>query len=298
MPITLFTATDNHYAVLLAALLKSIDLNHTSGEKINFYIAGDKLSHKNKRKLEACAETGRITIIWVDVKDILKKKHILPQDNSSFPLIVYIRLFFPYFLPPLTEKAIYLDVDMIVRKDISTLWNINLDDKVIAGVPDRSLTVSSPWGGIPNFRELGLDPQTTYYNSGLLLIDCRKWIENRSTEKVLKCVSENWQYAGFPDQYGLNVIFANQWKELEPQWNSYAYKEDPDPFIIHFIGIKPIYSSYKYIAKYKKEFYYYLNQTPWFKFKPYGNHVLLLRKLMNKVTKKVNRTLSILGLTG
>lgn len=62
-PITIFTVTDNHFVVLLAALLKSIDVNHQSDELINFYIVGDNLTQKNKANLEKCSETGKITKI-------------------------------------------------------------------------------------------------------------------------------------------------------------------------------------------------------------------------------------------
>jgi lipopolysaccharide biosynthesis glycosyltransferase len=290
-PITIFTVTDNHFAVLLAALLKSIDINHHSDEPINFYIVGDHLTTRNKTNLEKCSESGKITIFWVDTKDLLKEKSRLPLDGSSFPMIVYIRLFFPFFIPADTEKVIYLDVDMIVRKDISLLWKIPLGDKIIAGVPDRSGTVSSAWGGIPNYKELGIGPETRYFNSGLLMINCKRWIEADLTNKIINCISENTRYANFPDQYGLNVVFANQWLELDSNWNSYSAVEKEDPNIIHFIGIKPIFTSYYYVKKYRDEFYIYLRQTPWADFKPIGNHVRLLKKFKNKVIKKVYRIL-------
>ncbi len=82
-------------------------------------------------------------------------KSNLPLDASSFPLNVYARLFIPHFISPLLEKVIYLDVDMIMEKDIQELWNIDLQDKMISGVIDRSGVVSSSWGGISNYKELG-----------------------------------------------------------------------------------------------------------------------------------------------
>ena len=284
--ITIFTVCDNHFSVLLAALIKSIDINHHSEEHLNFYIVGDKLSPANKENLVKCADATKISFVWVDIKDIIKDRSILPLDNSSFPLIVYIRLFFPLFIPSEIEKVIYLDVDMIVRKDISMLWNTDLGDKIIAGVPDRSEIVSCSWGGITNYKELGIAPEAKYFNSGLLLINSRKWIESNITQKIVDCISVNTKYANFPDQYGLNVVFANQWLELDSRWNSYSMLEKDDPFIIHFIGIKPIFTSYSYVQKYMDEFYFYLRQTPWANFKPVGNHVRLFKKLWNKLYKK------------
>ena len=288
-PITIFTVCDNHFSVLLAALIKSIDINHHTEEHINFYIVGDKLNLVNKNNLLKCADANKISIFWVDIDDIIKNKSILPLDSSSFPLIVYIRLFFPLFIPPEIDKVIYLDVDMIVRKDISALWNTDLGDKIIAGVPDRSEIVSCSWGGITNYKELGISPETKYFNSGLLFINCSKWIELNITEKIISCISNNTKYANFPDQYGLNVVFANQWLELDSGWNCYSMVEKDDPYLIHFIGIKPIFTSYNYVQKYKDEFYSYLKLTPWASFKPIGNHVRLFKKFWNKASKKAYR---------
>ncbi|MEI6048267.1 MAG: glycosyltransferase family 8 protein [Bacteroidota bacterium] len=284
--ITIFTVCDNHFSVLLAALIKSIDVNHHSKEHLNFYIVGDKLTPVNKENLVKCTQSEKISFFWFEINDIIKDKSMLPLDGSSFPLIVYIRLFFPVFIPADVDKVIYLDVDMIVRKDISILWKTDLGDKIIGGVPDRSEIVSCSWGGITNYKELGIDPETKYFNSGLLLISRSKWIEAHITEKIIDCISKNTKHANFPDQYGLNVIFANQWLELDSRWNSYSMLEKEDPFLIHFIGIKPIFTSYHYVAKYKDEFFSYLKLTPWADYKPIGNYVRIFKKIWNKVYKK------------
>lgn len=296
--ITIFTVCDNHFSVLLAALIKSIDINHHSEEHLNFYIVGDKLTPLNKENLEKCADSKKVSFFWFEINDIIKDKSMLPLDGSSFPLIVYIRLFFPLFIPADVDKVIYLDVDMIVRKDISLLWNVDLGDKIIGGVPDRSEIVSCSWGGITNYKELGIDPQTKYFNSGLLLLSRTKWIEAKITEKILDCISKNTKYANFPDQYGLNVVFANQWLELDSRWNSYSMLEKEDPFLIHFIGIKPIFTSYHYVPRYKDEFYSYLRLTPWANYKPIGNHVRIFKKIWNKVYKKSYSIISAIKKTG
>lgn len=63
--ITIFTVCDNHFSVLLAALIKSIDVNHHSGEHIDFYIVGDKLSAKNKENLLKCADLKKVSFFLV-----------------------------------------------------------------------------------------------------------------------------------------------------------------------------------------------------------------------------------------
>ncbi|WP_069659966.1 glycosyltransferase family 8 protein [Arcticibacter eurypsychrophilus] len=284
--ITVVTVCDNHYAVLLAALLKSIEVNYKADSAINLYIVEDGLIKQNKDKIIGSVSKDVFHIYWLKLSEIIPDKSNLPLDASSFPLNVYARLFIPHFISPLLEKVIYLDVDMIMEEDIQELWKIDLQDKVIGGVVDRSGVVSSTWGGISNYKELGLSPDTKYFNSGLLILNPKKWRELNCTERILKCVNENKKYTNFPDQYGLNVVFADQWLQLDSKWNCYAVSKEPNPYLIHFIGIKPIYSSYAYNEDYKNRFYHYLQLTQWNGFKPHNSYKRLLKKLYNKLIKK------------
>ena len=285
--ITIVTVCDNHYAILLAALLKSIEINHKSAENINFYIISDNVSDENKTNIINSVKGSFFSLKWLSMKEAIPSHIQLPLDNSSFPLNVYVRLFIPYFIPQELTKVLYLDVDMIVNEDISKLWSIDIEDKIIAGVVDRSQVVSSTWGGIGNYKELGLNENTKYFNSGLLIIKPVEWREKEIAAKVIECVLKNKKFAAFPDQYGLNVIFANQWYELDPKWNCYSFSEEKNPFIIHFIGTKPIYKSYNFNEEYKKIFFTYLALTPWKNFTPAGESKRLGKKLYNLGKKKI-----------
>lgn len=287
--ITLTTVADNHFAVLLAALIKSIEINHQSGEDIHIYIVDDGLSEANRQKLTNSISGQKIKLYWTKIQDAVPAHINLPLDNSSFPLNTYVRLCLPYFIPQNVEKVIYLDVDMIVLEDISKLWNTDLNGKVIAGAVDRSEVVSSTWGGIRNYKELGLPPDTKYFNAGLLVIDLKKWRDQCYTEIVFQCIKENRENATFPDQYGLNVVFANQWCELSSLWNCIPMRNEQNPYLIHFIGRKPIFKGYNYNQKYKEQFFEYVNQTEWKNYRQRSEMNRLAKKLYNVVSKKIKR---------
>ena len=284
--ITIVTVCDNHYAVMLAALLKSIEVNRMGQEQIALYIVDDGLKASSKSKISESVSGQVFDLTWLNLDDVIPDQTMLPLDNSTFPLNVYIRLFIPHFIPPSLGRVLYLDVDMIVETDIARLWEMDMQGRVIAGVVDRSETVSSKWGGITNYKELGLHPETKYFNSGLLLMDPIKWREEDLTSRILACVSENSRYAGFPDQYGLNVVLANQWLELDSRWNSYSTSNNTDPYVIHFIGVKPIYTSYDLNNDYRTRFFHYLRLTKWSGFKPISNNFRLMKKLYNKIVKR------------
>jgi len=285
-PITLVSVCNDNFVVLLCALIKSIETNKQQQDRIDFILVNDHISPLNLRRIQQSVNDDQIHLTFIEIGAILKLGVPLPLDRSTFPLNVYVRLLIPSFLLGEVDKAIYLDVDMIVRKDLSTLWNLPLEDHMIGGVPDRSGTISSPWGGIPNYKELGLNGEEKYFNSGLLLINVREWRKTNLSQQLIKCISDNCKYANFPDQYGLNVIFAGQWLEIDRRWNTYSHDEESDPFIIHFIGKKPIYRSYDGNPFYKAEFKKYLQLTPFNSFKELTNLNRYANKFYHLMEKK------------
>ncbi len=296
-PILIVAATDNHYAVLLAALIKSIEVNHHTGEPLCFYVIDDNISGKNKRRIESAIESPENTLTWVDSAQILSQKVTLPLDNSSLPDTALLRLFAPLIIPPGAEKVLYLDVDMIVQADISGLWHTDLGDHPVAAVQDRDNTASSGWITIPNYADLGIPGGSKYFNSGLLLINTKKWQELEIPARVIRCIQENLRFASLPDQYGLNVILNNQWLELDPLWNSFSDVKVEQPKLIHYIMTKPIFRSYNGLAEYREIFYHYLNQTKFANFRPLGTYHITMKKIRTRITKLNRKLRAVLAIT-
>ena len=286
--ITIVTTSDNHYVILLAALIKSIEVTNSSKSSIDIYVIDDNIKDINKRKITSAIKDQNINVIWKDIKSVIDPSVKLPTDKSVFPLNTYARLFIPYIVPKETEKVLYLDVDMILIKDVLELWKTDMSSCMIAGVRDRAPIVSH-WMGIINYKELGLDPETKYYNAGLMLLKPKEWRDNNITEKVLSCIKQNISYTHYGDQYGLNVVFANSWFELDPRWNCFADSDITDPFLIHFIVTKPLYTSYSFNKDYKNKFYEYLKLTAWRNYKPQKDTMESFKQLKNKIFRKIVR---------
>ena len=285
--ISIAVASDNHYAILIAALLKSIDLNHKSQEHIDFYIIDGGISSNNKSKLNSIVSNDRFTLIWIKSEDILPKGIEIPIDTTSFPLTTYYRIFAPYGVDQNLDRLIYLDVDTIVQSDIVNLWQIDMEDFILAAVQDIALYVTCEWAGIPNYKELGIAPDTMYFNAGVLVLKPKEWREQKIAEQIMKVLETHKKHVVLGDQYGLNVVMVNRWKQLDPKWNWFATEDDSNPFLIHFLDIKPIFTSYNSQPIYQKYFFEYLKMTPWENFKPISGNWRLARKLYNKVIKRL-----------
>jgi lipopolysaccharide biosynthesis glycosyltransferase len=284
-PITLVTVSNNDFAVLLAAMLKSLDVTHKSTELIHCYVVDDGLSAANRAKLARCISSPNIELRWVKIEDAFAGMAV-PLDNSSFPVGTYVRLCAPYFVKN-AERIIYLDSDMILLSDIAELWQIDLQGHVVGAAIDRAEKIGNPWGGVKNYAALGLDPEAKYLNAGLLVIDVAQWLAIDLTGQVFRCIEENKEFAAFADQYGLNVVLTNKWLELDSRWNCMPMAEIEKPFLIHFIGVKPIFTSYSYNPAYQQLFFDYLNQTEWRGYQPLPESKRLLRKAFIVFQKKL-----------
>lgn len=284
--ITIVSVCDDHYTILMAALLKSIEKNYKGDAALDFYVVSDGIKPATKQKLLSSFDNEQLRFHFIEMEDVIPKEVKLPLDHSSYPLNIYLRLFIPYFIPQQVKKVIYLDVDMIVMENITRLWEIDLGENIIAAVQDeRILTVDNEWGGIKNYDALGLQPDTKYFNTGLLVFNTELWRKEKIDEKVLNCIAENKKFANYPDQYGLNVILANRWKELDAKWNYFAVNDLKYPYIIHYVSRKPIYKTYSSNEDYKVVFYTYLNLTQWKNFKPIDESKRYWKKMQNVIDK-------------
>lgn len=280
--ISIICICDDHYAILLAVLIKSIEANHSSAEKLSFFIVEDNISRKNKNRINNFVDKSKTEITWLKMSNCIPKGFKLPIDKSSLPLNIYVRLFIPQFITDkVIEKILFLDVDMVMLEDVSKLWNTDMGENIVAAVQDQFIQIVSKWGGIANFEQLKIHPDTKYFNAGLMLIDLIKWRNEDITNKVINAITTHKEHALFQDQYGLNVSLSNKWHELDPLWNRFAYSEDKKPNLIHFTGRKPIYKSYEFSEHYKSIFFEYLGQTAWKNFKQISETTRYLKKITN-----------------
>lgn len=291
--ISIALASNNNYAVLMAALIKSIIVNHHSGEEITFYLLNDKISKSSQAKINSLVVGfPKIYLIWKTSKEVFPSDFKLPVDGSAFPEATYLRLYAPYIVAKGVKKLIYFDVDMIVTTDVSELWNTDLKGCTIAAVQDVGRIAGCKWGGIPNYKALGIDENALYANTGMMIIDCEKWILEDIPSQVLKAMRENIEHVNYADQYGLNVVFSGKWLPVDPMWNWFANNYHPKPKCIHYLDVKPIFTSYNSDKVLREEFFKYLEMTPWRGMSLRSGFGRLAKKAIVKIQKKVKALFS------
>lgn len=180
------------------------------------FIADGGLTEENKRKLLASWDRKRMQVAFVrpDARAVssLKLSHHIHTA-------AYFRLLLPEILPPSIRRVLYLDCDLVVRSDISELWETDLRGLPLAAVQELlSPFVSSP-RGLLNYRPLGLAPETPYFNSGVMLMDLVQWRNERLGERIIQYIERQERDVRWWDQDGLNAVLAGKWFSLDPRWN-------------------------------------------------------------------------------
>jgi len=225
-PIVIVISGNELYLDYSKALITSILVNSSSPSGVIFYLFTREQNAKIINELQAI--TSRYgSIIHELVLPSALYRELPAKDYKS--LDAYSRLFAPRLLGRDYDRIIYLDIDMIVSSDIQELWDIDLHGHTLGAVRD-----------IDYEKGEGISP---LFNSGLLLIDTKKWHDKAIEEQVLQQIrySEGGKVP-LADQDDLNVVLKNDWFALSPLWNAMCRSiyigeiHYRDAHILHFNG--------------------------------------------------------------
>ena len=230
----------------------------------NFHIITYDLSSENKLRLKDIAQKYNINIyIYIIDVNIFKKLPVYVH----LPISMYFRFALPALLVDI-DKLFYIDSDIICLKKADELFNINMDEKIIAAVPSRKEN---------DFRNknLNLDNKHMYFNSGMLVIDIKKWNEFDFLDKATKLLMDKSKKFLLPDQDVLNILFTKKVKYLSIIFNCFVdYRncidkvKNEDIILLHYSALpKPwniAWSISKVANDFNRNLYaYYESKTPW-----------------------------------
>jgi lipopolysaccharide biosynthesis glycosyltransferase len=119
------------------------------------------------------------------------------------------------------RRILYLDCDLTLHADVSTLFGLDLAGMPVAanrrGVLFR--TEAERRTGWEHFAELGMTEPYCYFNSGVMLIDVDAWKAERLAERCLDFIRRNPALCPLPDEDSLNAILDGRFAPLSPLWN-------------------------------------------------------------------------------
>ncbi len=239
-------AIDDSFWFPLSVVLVSL-FETNKQNKLHIHLFSASLSSENVNKFENLCKKHEQDFSFYQLQ--LKDFEGFPV-TSRISLATYYRIIMPQYLSKDIDKYLYIDADIIVLRDLSPMFDTNLDEYVIGAINDAT--------GIDcNMHSKHEIPEThLYFNAGILLINRKKWIEENVTEKTLNYIKSNLEKCQFHDQDALNATIFNRRLKLPPIWNNqialyFLPKQTlseiygPDyiealrkPAIVHFNGIE------------------------------------------------------------
>ena len=266
---------DNKYVMPCGITIISI-LENNKDIEITFHIIGVGLTDISKKELDFTIKeyTNASLIHYKLDEETLQSYNLNICNTELYSIAVYARFFVADLLPKDIDKLLYLDCDMMVAKNLRPLWNIDITEYAIAGVPDPYCMYSTDM-----CKRLNFNDSFVYINSGALIINLKYWRENNLRDKFLDCSIENKEKLIFPDQDVINSVLGESrlflpikynvldvyyWTDAQ-RLNGYADEAQEainDYVIVHFTGdSKPWLKTCQHPLK--NEYLEYKKKSPW-----------------------------------
>jgi lipopolysaccharide biosynthesis glycosyltransferase len=258
--IPVFFAVDNGYIPFLSVALRSL-IDNTSKENIYaIKILYTNVTEENKIEIKKY-ETENISIEFVDLNKQLEEIKEKLYTRNYFSNTTYYRLFIPELYPEY-DKAVYIDSDTVCLSDIAELYNTDMGDNLIAGIPDGVIQAIDIFKDYVE-RVVGVADYNNYFNAGVIVMNLKELRDYKFEEKFIYML-EKIKFEVAQDQDYLNRLCKGRVKILDYSWNRMPVmgKTEEKINLIHYnLGAKPwyfdnvVYQEYFWEYAKKTEFY-------------------------------------------
>lgn len=148
-----------------------------------------------------------------------------PNFDNSWTWMCMIRAAFPEMFPQY-DRILSLDIDVVINDDVSDLWDYDISDYYLAGVPERQRQKSAS------------DP--TYINFGVVMMNLKKLREDGIQQPLIEAL--NTRHFGCPEQDAYNKFCAGHILPIPADYNYTTYShitaDAQKERIIHYAGQK------------------------------------------------------------
>lgn len=204
--------TDNNYVVPTAAAIQSVLEHYTGSEKLAVHVICAGVSPENK-VLFMKFNSDRVEVGIVDTDNTSLSQY--NEDGYYVTATGLLKFCIPRLLPQY-DKILYLDGDILVQKDITEMFKIDVDGYYTAAVADMAAMEA------PSLRFHQRLHRIRYFNSGVLLLNAKRIRESGTEQKLFEIKKIHPEYQCM-DQDVFNDVFHDEVKYLPPKWNAMIY---------------------------------------------------------------------------
>lgn len=233
---------------------------HSGSKYPVFVMHGANLSERSKEKIledfsRAGAADGVVQFLDVSARgSMFAGLNVTHAGEISYAKLLMGELF---WLPEKISTAYYFDVDILVMRDLSDLFEI---------VPKKALAAVDHESNDDHVRLLGTDG--IYHNTGVLIANLNRWATINALEKFQHAIADHRRRIVHVDQDVFAIAFDDEFEELpveynfmtNPRFNKFFKKVDStdwdpaeiDPAIVHFLGPEKPWNGASWSLSYKQ----------------------------------------------
>lgn len=254
--VVVFACSEN-FVPYLSVATQSIVENASASRRYDIIVLTRDISPASMITLTRQVKSDNVGIGFLDVDAALGDIEL--PHHGHFRPETYYRLLAPQLLPNV-DKAIYLDSDLIVEKDIAGLFDVDVTGYPLAATRDAD-TIGQIEGydatvGPYLKNELGMRDPHDYFQAGVLLMNLAELRRTVRPEEFLALSTQRmWRWL---DQDVLNRVVNGNYVRVHMRWNylmdwqhlrrTHIVSNAPadvraeydeaaaDPAIIHFAG--------------------------------------------------------------
>lgn len=217
-----------NYKVFDGALTELISITNKTKEAINCYILTMDVSRINPDFISMTDEQIKFLnkvvqeknkenkLIKIDVTDLYEREFGHGKNENAYCTPYTLLRLMADLIPQIPDKILYLDMDMMIAKDISELYNTDISEYEYAAVREK-------------YGSKIIRPD--YINAGMLLLNMKKIKETGLLEKARNLIKKRKLL--FADQ---DAIFWSTSKKLllPRKYNEQSKFNRKDTVICHF----------------------------------------------------------------
>ena len=288
--INIVLTADSNYTEVIGVTMVSVLANLSKEKTARFFIFSQNFTEDDLNKLNTITRKYPCEIVNIPVDEYLKYFELADTNkfkNQWISLACYFRLLLFKFLPDDVKQCFYVDGDMIVDCDLSTI--ILRDEKIFAAtvescaMQDRE-TILEHCYNLIEFKNFKHEPlKYPYFNAGFFLVDIEQAKKLGIFEQLIDLLKK---YPELPycDQDLLNMLYGQKYSDklqiLPCAYNVFAdidydmtYDKLPypdsvlkkavqKPLIYHYAGARKPWATID-LNHYFDKWWEYYAKTPW-----------------------------------
>ena len=235
-------------APMFGVVVTSVGINVTSDD-VMMYLLHNGLKRSTVKRLQKIADRYNVGLKFLEIDLEILKDCPVDEKIHYGNIMMYARLLLPSMLPNL-DKVIYLDCDLVVCKDLKSLWETDVNDVAVTMAPDLLYQDKA------TLSRLGIN--NNYLNSGVIVMNLDYWRKHDVMKRLLAYISDKGNELIYNDQDSLNAILHDERRQLPVKYNvtPHYFLKNPDnypkemheeirearidPAVFHFLGpVKP-----------------------------------------------------------